>query len=749
MARVGEVSVKFTGDSRKFDQATLKAQSGLKKFGDRIKSIGLLGTVTFAALAVGMVKAVDTMTVALRTIRVNTGKTGDALKSLEASFERVLTSVPQSAAVVADVMGNLNTLLGATGKTLESLTTQLLDVSRLMGGDASQNARMFGRLMRQFQVPAEEGSFLLDKLFRISQDTSIAFGRLIRDLTEFGPVLKIANLSVEEGAVLIGRLASAGINFTRVSPALRQAFIKWGKEGKNAREELARIIPRIRDAETKSKAAAIAAEVFGTEVARLVEVVRTGEFTLDGLTVGLDEARGSIKKVSDDTKALDERLSIVGNRFRVLTNDQLGPAIDMLGELLEKMTEPEASIRFWDRIGIAVDVTTLSILAFGEALVAALGLPILLANKMTGAFEDLTDFIAQKLGELEAEMAEIARRIELTRQRLGVPPAPAPSVPGVPAKLSLRRTAPVGPGAGAAIAAPAIIEPAMTEALERVQEILNELGLAYDRISFRVSVFGDAIDKNEEQLRAIEKALDDLSREGVDPNSEAVQRLKQEYEDLQNAIEAAKKKVEKMDAAQKKAEEGQRRLAESIDNIFDSLSRALTESVTGVLRGTRTISDAFRRMGENILLTISEMIIKGGLNRIRNALDDILGGGAAGSRSRGGGFSLSDLFGGIGGFLGGIFGFQKGGLVTKPTLGVVAERGPEVVVPLSKLRGMDPIGITQIFNIDARGAERGVSLEIERRLRDTKAQAIIEAVFAVRDERVRSANYANTFGTKG
>jgi hypothetical protein len=48
----------------------------------------------------------------------------------------------------------------------------------------------------------------------------------------------------------------------------------------------------------------------------------------------------------------------------------------------------------------------------------------------------------------------------------------------------------------------------------------------------------------------------------------------------------------------------------------------------------------------------------------------------------------------------GITGFQHGGIVTRPTMGIVAEAGPEAVVPLGK----SGIGDTYIFNITAQGS---------------------------------------------
>jgi hypothetical protein len=46
---------------------------------------------------------------------------------------------------------------------------------------------------------------------------------------------------------------------------------------------------------------------------------------------------------------------------------------------------------------------------------------------------------------------------------------------------------------------------------------------------------------------------------------------------------------------------------------------------------------------------------------------------------------LGGIFGGIFGFLGHLLGLQHGGLVTRPTLAMVGEGGPEAVIPLNRL----------------------------------------------------------------
>ena len=54
-----------------------------------------------------------------------------------------------------------------------------------------------------------------------------------------------------------------------------------------------------------------------------------------------------------------------------------------------------------------------------------------------------------------------------------------------------------------------------------------------------------------------------------------------------------------------------------------------------------------------------------------------------------------NLLGDLGKGLLNVFGFAKGGLVKKPTLGVIGEAGPELVVPLAKIGG--EAGLMRLF----------------------------------------------------
>jgi hypothetical protein len=106
---------------------------------------------------------------------------------------------------------------------------------------------------------------------------------------------------------------------------------------------------------------------------------------------------------------------------------------------------------------------------------------------------------------------------------------------------------------------------------------------------------------------------------------------------------------------------------------------------------------------------------------------------------------IFDWLAGKGGIWGSIFGgfLAEGGPAMAGQAYIVGEQGPEMFVPSSsgtiipndKLSG----GGTTIYNIDARGAQAGVSNEIRRALRETEDRAVRRSVNANRELTLRSA----------
>ena len=92
-----------------------------------------------------------------------------------------------------------------------------------------------------------------------------------------------------------------------------------------------------------------------------------------------------------------------------------------------------------------------------------------------------------------------------------------------------------------------------------------------------------------------------------------------------------------------------------------------------------------------------------------------------------------------------VFGFSKGGLVKKPTLGLIGEAGPELVVPLAKIGG--EAGIMRLFKsiseieaanrlggtAVATGAGAKASSELAARIAAAKAAATLQIAFSALD----------------
>lgn len=339
MATVGDVRVNLTGNAALLSGAFRKATQAMRSFGSVALRVGKIAAGAFTGVAVAAVKAATTIDGAQRKLQVGTGATGAALRRLEGDFRVVFAGVPDAAGNVADAMANLQTLFGVTGKALQGLTEDVLDVSRLTGTDASNNAKLFGRAMKGWQKPAKDGRIVLDKLFKTTQTSGIGFSELLGTINEYSVVLRNAGLTMDQSIDLFGRLSSVGISVSRIMPGLNAAFRRWAGENKNIKVELGKTISEIKNAVTSLKAIDIATKAFGAEGAqRLADAIRSGTFALEGLGAGLDNAAGSIQESKDLTFSLGEQFGILRNKV-VLAIEPIGRAfIEMFKELQPGIT---------------------------------------------------------------------------------------------------------------------------------------------------------------------------------------------------------------------------------------------------------------------------------------------------------------------------------------------------------------------------------------------------------------------------
>ena len=319
------------------DRDAKTAQSSLGRLSGGIQKHGLMVGAAATAMGASMVLAGDQINSAYADIRIGTGATGEALEDLKDSFHDVYGSIPAEADAVSGALANMNTLTGATGETLEELTTHVLEVSRMLGEDGVNNAQSFGEAMKQWQIPAEEGTALMDQMFKITQDTGIGFGELTSALNTYGPVMQNANFSTTEAAELFGELKSSGIAVSRVMPGLNKAFRTWAEEGKNGREELEKQVEAIKNAKSNTEALTIATGTFGAEGAqRMTTAIRNGTFELESLGEGLEDVDGLIAETAKETLTLSDKFGLLKTKMTeaLAPFEGVGYALSLMGPIL-------------------------------------------------------------------------------------------------------------------------------------------------------------------------------------------------------------------------------------------------------------------------------------------------------------------------------------------------------------------------------------------------------------------------------
>ena len=113
--------------------------------------------------------------------------------------------------------------------------------------------------------------------------------------------------------------------------------------------------------------------------------------------------------------------------------------------------------------------------------------------------------------------------------------------------------------------------------------------------------------------------------------------------------------------------------------IADEVSRALSDSITGLITGTTTVTEAFSRMFENIGKAFIDMATQMLAQQLFMTVLRAFGGGISGGNPAGSGGNVLP-----GGWQ--QYAFAEGGFVTGPTRALIGEGGePEYVIPQSKM----------------------------------------------------------------
>lgn len=355
------------------------------------------------------------------TIRVGTGATGDALEGLVDVAHGVATTIPTSFEQAGSTVADVNTRLGLTGDTLQTVASQYLEAGRILGTevDIAGTSAAFSA----FGIQGEAVSGALDELFQVSQATGVGMNELASSAQKNAGAMQELGFGFADSVRMIGVFDKAGIDADATLGAMRKGLISMAKPGEDMQATFQRVTGEIKgyiDAGDSAAALNEAKNIFGAKgAAQMIQAIQTGVLSMDDLTAATGQTGDTILGVGQETMDAAEKWEILKNRgleaLEPLASGLFGLVGDALGGLLDWLDTADFSglttafsglqpaidgiVSAFQSFDVGSIGSTFSfiqpvITAFGEAFGAAIPKIIELAGAIQGALAPIIEALA-------------------------------------------------------------------------------------------------------------------------------------------------------------------------------------------------------------------------------------------------------------------------------------------------------------------------------------------------------------------
>lgn len=317
---------------------------GMKKF---------LGPAVVAGATAGVAKGLydigTTFDSVADTIRIGTGATGSVLDGLIDSAKNVGSRVPADFSSIAPVVADLNTRLGLSGETLETVAGQYLEAGRILGQDVDIAATTAS--FSAFGIEGTNVKGAMDALFQASQATGVGMNELAGSAQLAAPALKGLGFSFEDSIALVGQFDKAGLNSQQVMMGMTRGLVNLAKEGEQPQEAFQRVVAEIGgfiDAGDQAAALDLASKVFGTRGApQFLDAIASGTLSVGDLTAAMGGTSDTILGIADETADFGQSWQVVKNNA-LLALEPLGSAVfSGLADVFASMVGPMQTIGAW------------------------------------------------------------------------------------------------------------------------------------------------------------------------------------------------------------------------------------------------------------------------------------------------------------------------------------------------------------------------------------------------------------------
>lgn len=338
-------------EQKKSSSGWTKLSNNLERIGGKLTSVGKgmsMGiTAPLTALAFTANRSFYEIEEGLDNVIKATGATGKTLESLQKSFEKVYGKFPVESDVLGDVLGEVNTRFAFMDEQLEESTEKFLKFADITGVDAKKGVQLVARAMGDAGVDAKDYAKVLDIVAASAQITGVSADNLLESITKYGAPMRALGFEMSESVALFASWEKAGVNAEIAMSGLKQSISRWGKEGKDPREEFKKTLKEIQKAPNIAKATSKAIEAFGAKAGPdLADAIQGGRFEFEELLKSLEGSEGIVDQAFDSTqkgsqkfKVAMQNAKLVGADLWRLVEGSLAPTLENLVGKLQKGTE--------------------------------------------------------------------------------------------------------------------------------------------------------------------------------------------------------------------------------------------------------------------------------------------------------------------------------------------------------------------------------------------------------------------------
>ena len=393
--------IKTEAELKNLKEAAESGNSALEKVGEAAGKIGEKSTalgkkllpVTAAITGIGTasIAAFNELDAGYDTIITKTGASGEALEGLQDSMDNVFSSLPIEAEAAGIAIGEVNTRFGATGKTLENLSTKFIQFAEINGTDLNGAIDSVDAIMTKFGVDSSHTGEVLGLLTKAEQDTGISMDTLQNSLQTNGATLKEMGLDLTSSVNLLAQFEANGVDATTALAGLKKAQQNATAEGKTLEEALGTTIESIKNAGSETEALQIATELFGKKgAAEMTQAIREGRLSVDDLAGSLEDYGTVVEDTFNATLDPPDKAKVALNNLKVAGADLGNVLMSSVAPILDRVVEKVKTFTTWFKNLNQSQKETIVKVA---ALVAALGPALIIFGKLsTGVSKAISTF---------------------------------------------------------------------------------------------------------------------------------------------------------------------------------------------------------------------------------------------------------------------------------------------------------------------------------------------------------------------